>query len=126
MTETENKTVKKWKDLLDWTSKKVPVISPEKYIFVADQLEFYEEMFIKYPKFLIEFIPRVRRREGDVTIEYDMVWGRMCVITQGWDENDEDATIAIDLIPETDVTNPYAHKGYYVKRDGEWKWICDL
>jgi len=123
MTEQENTTVKKWKSLLDWTSKKLPPISPEKYRFVAQQLEFYEAKFRKYPKFLKSFIPQVRQQEGNITIEYDIVYDKICVITQGWDENDEDATIAIDLMPEADVSNGYAYKGYYVKRDNEWNWI---
>jgi hypothetical protein len=62
----ENDIIKKWKPLLEWSSRKVPPLSIEKYLEVALILEKCESDFIENALISKRLIPQIRKNEGEL------------------------------------------------------------
>jgi len=121
---TVTKLVEKWKPLLEWSSSKYPPVAPEEWELLATRLEYFENKYRKYPKFLSRLIPVFRALEGDISIVHDMIDGHICGITQGPDEDGNITTIAIPMVPDQDLTSwgpPMMN--YYHFKNGVWEWI---
>lgn len=121
----ENELLRKWKMVLDYTSHDtLEIPDSDLYLKTAKRLEYFENLYCKYPHFLKKFIPMVRRFFGEIELIYGMVQGDICVITKGLDNYSNVCEVAIPMNKIDDITScSYVSKGYYAKINDTWQWI---
>lgn len=131
---TDEELIKKWKIILEFTSKEVPKMNEEKYLEVALLMEKYEKeytedlfetengkkSFDNKRSILLRLIPQIRRNEEDV--EKIMLNGKKHVIVE--DVNTENfQRIAVDPYNYSEYHafgTGYHPIGYVLREDGEW------
>jgi hypothetical protein len=125
---TEEEIIKRWKDIVEFTSKFVPPLPEEDKIPMALALEECEQKYVELDEnkfivnsyFLKYLIPQIRRSENKLDIgEDEIVDGRQCMIINNGELFTYKGMIAIPY----ECQRPSAHweDVFYINDKGTWE-----